>query len=285
MSASSRPPQPRVLVGRQSQVHTTLTLSYCVVQQLPILGGLPGFSAARQLSDFSLIFKGQRLWEWCLETRLQERDMPNVEPNELHEDSVVRFGVPAHAASVGEQKEKVIHRVPAKPNFTGPAPFKRNSPTMRVFHGADWQTGRTVGSTGAYRRRPRALWQPVLLTSARHEARTGQERLIGNSDTPVPRKGLPAPAAGGRRLRGIRLISAEGTKSAKPTQASYPGVVFELRGTDNQLDKVPVTLSLASNRLERSGLRGPGIIAGSTPALASPQKYLSRSGYRRIPIT
>jgi len=34
---------------------------------------------------------------FCLgESWLKERDMPNVAPNELHKDSVVRFCVPAH---------------------------------------------------------------------------------------------------------------------------------------------------------------------------------------------
>jgi hypothetical protein len=55
-----------------------------------------------QLPDLAFIFEGQRFGQWFLQARLQERDMPDLAPNELHEDPVDRFGVPAHAGSMGE---------------------------------------------------------------------------------------------------------------------------------------------------------------------------------------
>jgi hypothetical protein len=78
---------------------------------LPILWGLPRFPAARQLPDLAFIVEGQRFGQWCLQSRLQESDVPNVPPNELHKDPVVRFGVAAHVEIIGEDKAKAIHRV------------------------------------------------------------------------------------------------------------------------------------------------------------------------------
>lgn len=69
------------------------------------------FSSPSQFADLSLIFKGQRPGERFLQARLQECDVPNVAPNELHENPVIRLCVAAHVDSLDEQIEKVIHRL------------------------------------------------------------------------------------------------------------------------------------------------------------------------------
>jgi hypothetical protein len=63
---------------------------------------LPSLSTPRQFPDFALIFEGQRLGPWSFKSRLQERDVPDIAPNELHENSVVRFCVAGHGDNVGE---------------------------------------------------------------------------------------------------------------------------------------------------------------------------------------
>jgi hypothetical protein len=88
-----------------------LSLRYRVVQQLPILRRLPSLSAPCQLPDLAFISKGQHFGQRSLQSWLQERDMPDVAPNELHEDPVVSFGVADHAGSLGKDKAKVINSV------------------------------------------------------------------------------------------------------------------------------------------------------------------------------
>jgi len=67
----SEPSQPNVLLRRKPQVDATLALRYRVVQHLTILGGLPGFPAACQLPDPTLIFEGELLRQWSFQARLR----------------------------------------------------------------------------------------------------------------------------------------------------------------------------------------------------------------------
>ena len=49
----------------------------------------------------------------------QECDMPDLAPNELHEDSVVRFCVTRHWSSIGEEKENTSTK--GSRDFSGPS--------------------------------------------------------------------------------------------------------------------------------------------------------------------
>jgi hypothetical protein len=49
--------------------------------------------------------------------------MPDVAPNELHEDSMIRLCVAAHADSLGEYKAKAIHGFAAGPGMRHLTPY------------------------------------------------------------------------------------------------------------------------------------------------------------------